>query len=65
MSATVFELPDESLSLYDIAEAAKARGMHLIHNGRRVVVSPTIPPGWQKLGVFVKPARGAERQVAA
>lgn len=65
MSATLFELPDENLSAADLAEAAKARGMHLIHNGRRVVISPVIPPGWQKLGVFVKPPRGAEKRVAA
>ena len=65
MSATTFELPDESLGIPDLVQAAKARGLHLIHNGRRLVVSPTIPPGWEKLGVLVKPARSAERQAAA
>lgn len=40
--------------LDDCAQAAQARGMHLIGNGRRIVVSPIVPPGWFKIAVKIK-----------
>ena len=43
---------DDAL-LDEVVSAAKAAGMHIIGNGRRIVISPVIPVGWIKLGVKV------------
>ncbi len=58
MTAQVFELPDPNATLLEIMQAAQARGMHLIHNGREIVVSPIVPPGWFRV-VAVKVERKA------
>jgi hypothetical protein len=56
MSAQVFEIPDQHATVLEVATAAKARGMHLIHNGREIVVSPVVLPGWREVIVKVKPS---------
>lgn len=45
-------IPDDAL-FTDVIEAAIKARMHIITNGRRIVVSPTIPAGWIKIGVKV------------
>lgn len=55
MSAQVFHLPDPHKTFLQIAEAAKAAGLHLIHNGHEIIVSPIVPPGWREVIVKVKP----------
>lgn len=45
--------------LDDLAKAAAERGMHLIGNGKRIVVSPIVPPGWWKIAVKIKPVAAA------
>ena len=49
MSAQIIELPDPNATLLEIARAAHVRGLHLIHDGRKIVVSPIIPPGWREV----------------
>ncbi len=39
----------EDALLDEVAQAAKARGMHIISNGQRTVVSPIVPAGWTKI----------------
>lgn len=51
ITALIFH--DEAL-LDEVAQAAKARGMHIIGNGKRIVVSPIVPPGWFKITVKIK-----------
>lgn len=46
-------LPDTTTML-ECAQAARANHMHLITDGRRVVVSPVVPPGWHRMGVTHK-----------
>lgn len=46
-------VPDDAL-LSDVAHAAAAQHLHIISNGLRTVLSPTIPHGWTKLTVRVK-----------
>lgn len=57
MSAAVFEIPDPRLTFLEIARAAEERGMHIIHNGHEIVVSPTVPPGWFRVAINIKPAK--------
>lgn len=53
LTARILPITDDT-TLDDCAKAAKAAGMHLISNGRKVVVSPVIPPGYWKIAVKVK-----------
>lgn len=59
MSATVFEIPDNDITLLEVLKAAEARGMHLIHNGREMVVSPIVPPGWFRVAAVQVDRRAA------
>lgn len=59
MSADLFQMIPEDRQLLEVAQRAQAAGMHLIHNGRRLVVSPTIPPGWWRVAIGIKPPREA------
>lgn len=43
-----------------IAAAAQTRGMYLISNGHKVVVSPVVPPGFYKLAIKVRDRHHAE-----
>lgn len=45
---------DDAL-LSEVADAAAARGWHVITNGQRMVVSPIVPPGYTKVAVKTKP----------
>lgn len=47
------QIPAADALLDEVVTAAKAAGMHIIGNGRRIVISPVIPAGWIKLGVKV------------
>lgn len=51
MHATIYP---EDILVDDIARAAQAAGMHIITDGRKVVVSPIVPPGFYKLAVKIK-----------
>lgn len=53
LTARILPITDET-SLDECARAARIAGMHLISNGRKVVVSPVIPPGYWKIAVKVK-----------
>lgn len=57
MSAQVLPFPDPNAPMLDVVRAAQAAGLHLIHNGREIKVSPIVPPGWREVIVKVKPAR--------
>lgn len=41
-------------TLIEVVRAAQAAGMHLIHDGREIKVSPIIPPGWREVVVKIK-----------
>jgi len=56
MSAQNIETPDPNHSLLQIALDAEARGRHLIHNGREIVTSTHVPPGWWRVAIHVKDA---------
>lgn len=55
-------LPDD-LTVLEAAEIARAHNLHLITDGRRVVVSPIVPPGWHRLAVRIKTASPPELEV--
>ena len=59
MTAQIFELPDGNATLLEIISGAEARGMHLIHNGREMVVSPIVPPGWFRVAAVQVDRRAA------
>lgn len=60
--------PPDGITLIEAQRAARAANMHLIHDGKRVKVSPIIPPGWRKVITKVKitaPDRGTVQLEAA
>lgn len=61
IAALIF--PDDAL-FSAVAEAAQARGLHIIGNGQRIVVSPSVPPGWSKVAVKIKRPTPAGPEVA-
>ena len=46
MPNNVITLVPDNAELWDIAHQAAAQGLHLIDNGARWALSPTVPPGW-------------------
>ena len=42
-------VPD-SATLAEVARQAAAAHLHIITNGQRTVLSPTVPAGWAKVG---------------
>ncbi|MER2518601.1 MAG: hypothetical protein ABTR92_19755 [Candidatus Accumulibacter phosphatis] len=50
-SAEIVSLVPDDATLFDVAEEAAASGMHLISNGRRSAISPTVPAGWTRIAV--------------
>ncbi|WP_298624511.1 hypothetical protein [uncultured Zoogloea sp.] len=46
-------IPDDAL-LFDVAQQACAAHLHLISNGERFALSPTIPAGWHAVPVADK-----------
>ena len=53
MSNVITLVPDDAL-LFDIAQQAAAQHLHLISNGSRFALSPTIPTGWHRVPVADK-----------
>ena len=52
-------IPDDAL-LFEVAESAAGARLHVLSNGRRVVLSPVILDGWTEIRVRVKtPTRAA------
>ena len=49
----------DNTTVDELAQVAKAAGMHLISDGIRVLVSPIVPPGFIKVAVKVKTDRRA------
>lgn len=49
-------VPDDAY-LFDIARDATAKGLHLISNGTRFALSPTVPPHWHCVPVGDKHGR--------
>lgn len=58
ITAHIIRVTDET-TVDELAQVAKAAGMHLISNGFKVVVSPIVPPGFFKIAVKVKNATHA------
>ncbi len=52
---TAIRVPEEA-ELLEVATEAAARGMYLVTDGRRTVLSPIVMPGWHRLGVSIKDA---------
>jgi len=46
-------IPDDAL-LFDVAQQACTAHLHLISNGERFALSPTIPAGWHAVPVADK-----------
>ncbi len=52
-------IPDDAL-LFDVAESAAGEQLHLLSNGRRIVLSPVVLSGWTEIHVRIKtPSRAA------
>jgi hypothetical protein len=47
------------ISLLEAHRVAKAAGMYLVTDGRTVVVSPLILPGWREVPLFLRGPRQA------
>ena len=54
----------DCMTLAQAWQVANDAGMHLIHDGREVKVSPTIPPGWRKVLIRIK-GKAANTPVAS
>jgi len=67
IAATIIPTTDDTLlsEVAAIARAAHQRGMFLISNGCKVVVSPVCPPGFFKIAVKVKCPQRAELEAEA
>lgn len=51
MTAQLITLTDDNMLLDDALALAKKAGMFLISNGRRAVISPVIPRGWNQIAL--------------
>lgn len=51
--ADLYEIPRDDELLIDVARRAVAQGMYLITDGRAVILSPRVLPGWFRLGVML------------
>lgn len=47
-------IPPDDAFMLEVERAAVERGMHIITDGCRVVVSPIVPPGWHRMGITHK-----------
>lgn len=54
---TAVIIPDTA-TVMEAAQQAAARRLHLLTDGRRVVLSPIVMPGWHRLAVKIKPPQG-------
>lgn len=50
---TAIFLPDDAL-LAECIEAANNAGMFLITDGRRALIAPVVPKGWQRIKITAK-----------
>lgn len=48
--------PNLPATLAELERATSEGGMHLIHDGRHVKVSPIVPPGWFRIAGCVRDA---------
>lgn len=48
--------PNPPATPAELERATSEGGMHLIHDGREVKVSPIVPPGWFRVAVCVRDA---------
>ena len=42
-------IPDGEASLFDVVAKAKDAGMHVVSNGKMIVVCSIIPVGWKRM----------------
>ena len=61
---TPLTLPDDAL-LSECLDAANRHSMHLITDGRRVLVSPVVPAGYTQLKITAKVRNAAYARVEA
>lgn len=53
----ITEIRDPDMAeLLAVANEAAAANLHLITDGRRIVYSPWVPPGWHRMAVKVRDA---------
>lgn len=60
MNITATIVPDDAC-LFDVAQSAAGRHLHIISNGRRAVLSPVVPKGWTRIDVSNVQAASAAR----
>lgn len=48
--------PDAIIPHLDALRLARANRMHLVTDGQRIVIAPTILPGWREIPVRIKQA---------
>lgn len=53
ISAQILNITEEAL-FDDLLQQARERGMHLISDGKRTLISPIVPPGFYELAVKIK-----------
>jgi hypothetical protein len=49
-------IPPPDVLMCELEQIAIEHRMHLITDGKRLVVSPIVPPGWHRMGVTHKSA---------
>ena len=42
-------VPDADASLFDVVANARAAGMHVVSNGKMIIVCSVIPAGWERM----------------
>lgn len=42
-------IPDGNSSLFDVVVNARAKGMHVVTNGKMIVVCSVVPAGWRRM----------------
>lgn len=47
-------IPPPDILMCELEQIAIEHNMHLITDGRRLVVSPIVPPGWHRMGISHK-----------
>lgn len=47
-------IPPPDILMCELEQIAIDHRMHLITDGRRLVVSPVVPPGWHRMGISHK-----------
>lgn len=47
-------IPPPDILMCELEQIAIEHRMHLITDGKRLVVSPIVPPGWHRMGITHK-----------